>query len=122
LTVPENATSLALIEIGALVVEIEVETALVTFPSAEIVTPVGPVTLALSVTAPLEPDDVCKTTALPDRACEAVIVPLPVSVRVPFVEVIAPLVPMVAEAPVVVMERLPPTVEVPSVTAPVLLI
>lgn len=47
LTVPENATSLAVIVIGALVLEMDLVAALVTLPvpSVVIVTPVVPVTL-----------------------------------------------------------------------------
>lgn len=50
-----------------------------------------------------------------------VIVPLPVRVSVPFVEVTVPEVPIVADAPVVVMDKLPPTEDVPIKTAPALL-
>lgn len=122
LTDPEKLTSLAVIVIGAFVVDIEVEPALVTLPVPLVVmvTPVVPVALALSATAPFEPDDVCSTNELPDRVLDVVMVPLPVNVRMPLVEVMAPDVPMVAEAPVVVMEKLPPTVDVLIVTAPLL--
>lgn len=51
-----------------------------------------------------------------------VIFPLAVKVRVPLVETSVPDVPILAEAPVVVTEKLPPTVDVPRVTAPVFVI
>lgn len=123
LTVPEKETSLAVMVIAELVLEIEVEPALVTLPvpSVVIVTPVVPVALALRAIEPLEPDEVCNTSELPEKAFEAVMVPLAVRVKVPLVDVMLPEVPIVAEALVVVIEKLPPTVDVPSVTAPVLL-
>lgn len=124
LTVPEKATSLAVIVIAEFVLDIEVETAFVTLPvpSVVIVTPVEPVTSAFIVTAPLEPEDVCRVKALPKSTCELVIEPLPVRLSVPLLEVRAPDVPIVADAPVVVTEKLPPTDDVPISTAPVLLI
>lgn len=120
--VPANATSLAVIVIAELVEDIAVDTALVTLPepSVVMVTPVVPVTLALRVTAPFEPDDVTRDNAFPDRTLEAVSVPLAARLKVPLLDVIAPDVPSVAEAPVVVNEKLPPTVDVPSVSAPAL--
>jgi hypothetical protein len=122
LTLPEKETSLAVIVIAELVVDIEVEPAFVTLPVPLVVnvTPVVPVAFALRFIAPLEPEDVLSISALPDRAWEVVMVPLPVSVRVPLVEATAPDVPTLADAPVVVTEKSPPTVEVPIVTAPVL--
>lgn len=74
----------------------------------------------MSVTAPLEPEDVVSDTAFPDIALEIVMVPLDVSDKVPLVDETLPLVPMVADPPVVVTEKLPPTDEVPRVTAPLL--
>jgi len=71
----------------------------------------------LIVTAPLEPDDVCKTSELPESALDVVILPLAVNVSVPAVDVTVPDVPMLAEAPVVVTENAPFTVDVPSVRA-----
>ena len=47
-------------------------------------------------------------------------VPLAISVRVPLLEVTVPDVPMLAEAPVVVTEKLPPTADVLKVVAPAL--
>lgn len=122
LTVPVKETSFAVIVIGELVEEIAAVPLLTTLPvpSVLMVTPVVPVALALRVTAPLDPDDVCKTSVLPEKALEAVILPLAVSVNVPLVEVMAPDVPMLAEAPVVVNVKLLPTVEAPRVTAPAL--
>ena len=118
--VPENATSLAVMVTAELVVLMDLVEALVTLPvpSVVIVTPVVPVTFWLSVTEPLEPEDVVKTTALPEMLLEVVMVPLAVSVSVPLVEVIRPLVPRVAEPPVVVTEKSPPTEEAASVSAP----
>lgn len=120
LTVPENATSFAVIVMAELVLEMEVEPALVTLPvpSVVIVTPLVPVALALRVMEPLEPEDVCNTNELPEKACEAVIVPLAVRVSVPLVDVITPVVPMLADAPVVVMERSLPTIDVSIIVAP----
>lgn len=124
LTEPEKETSFAVMEMGELVDEIEVEPALVTLPvpSVVMVTPVVPIAFAFRVIAPFEPDDVCRIKELPETRLEVVIVPLPVRVSIPLVEEMAPDVPIVAEAPVVVMEKLPPTVEVPSVTAPAFVI
>lgn len=124
LTVPEKATSFAVMVMVLLDDVRAVETALVTLPvpSVVMVTPDVPEALLLSVTAPLEPDDVCNTNVLPDRALDAVMLPLAVNVRLPLVDVIAAEVPMLAEAPVVVTEKLPPTVEAASVTAPALVI
>lgn len=119
---PVKETSLAVMVMGELVDEIDVAPLFVTLPvpSVVIVTPLVPVALALSVTAPLDPDDVCNTSVLPEKALEAVILPLAIKVNVPLVEVMVPEVPMLAEAPVVVSEKLPPTVEAPRVTAPAL--
>lgn len=57
---------------------------------------------------------------LAEMGLPAVMLPLAVSVSVPLVEARAPLVPIFADAPVVVIEKLPPTVEAPNVTAPAL--
>ncbi len=123
LTAPEKLISLAVIEIAELVVDRVPVAPLVTLPvpSVVIVTPLVPVAELLMTIAALEPDDVCSTNVLPEMALEVVIVPVAVRVRVPLVEVTVPDVPMVAEAPVVVMEKAPPTLEVPIVTAPALL-
>lgn len=106
-----------------LVEDMEVAPALVTLPvpSVAIVTPLVPVASALSTMPPLEPEDVCNIKELLDKALDAVMVPLAVSVSIPLVDVTAPDVPMVAEAPVVVMEKVLPTVDVPIMTAPALL-
>lgn len=126
LIVPEKATSLAVIVIGAFVEVIDLEAALVTLPvpSAVIVTPVVPETLWLSVTEPLEPDEVCNATELPDtvRGLKTVILPLAVNVTVPLVDVTLPMMLRSADAPVVATEKLPPTDEVIMPTAPALLI
>ncbi len=74
----------------------------------------------MSVTEPFDPTDVIKASALPDKVLEAVIVPLAVNVNVPLVDVMAPLVPRVAEPPVVVTEKSPPTEDAARVTAPAL--
>ncbi len=122
LTVPEKATSFAVMVMAELVLEMDVEPALVTLPvpSVVIVTPVVPVAFAFRVIAPLDPEEVCNTKELPERALDAVMVPLAVSVSVPLVDVTAPVVPMVAEVPVVVMERLPPTIDVSIIVLPAL--
>ncbi len=119
LTVPEKATSLAVMKIAEFVEEIDVEPALVTLPvpSVLIVTPRVPVALALSAMAPFEPSDVCKVSELPDSALLAVILPLATSVKEPVLDVIAPEVPMLPVAPIVVTEKLPLTVEAARVTA-----
>ena len=74
----------------------------------------------MRVIEPLLPDDVVSTRTLPEMSLDVVIVPLPISVRVPLVDVTAPDVAMVAEPPVVVIEKSPPTVEAARVTAPLL--
>lgn len=56
----------------------------------------------------------------PDIKLLAVTLPVGVKVKVPLVEVILPEVPMLAEPPVVVMEKSLATVDVESVTEPVL--
>ncbi len=108
--------------IGALVEEMEVETALVTFPvpSAVIVTPLVPVTLLLRVISPLEPDDVVRRTMFPLGRPVTERVPLAVRLRVPLVETALLATFRLAEAPVVVTEKLPPTTDEPSVVAPAL--
>lgn len=120
LTVPENVTSLAVMVIGALVVDMALLTPFVTLPvpSVVIVIPVVPVALALRATVPLLPEDVVNNSALPDNALEAVRLPFVVRVSVPVLEVIAPVVVRLAEAPVVVKENVLPTVEAPILTAP----
>lgn len=121
LMVPDKLTSLAVMVIAEFVEEMDVDTALVTLPvpSVVMVTLFVPVALALSVTLPFEPDDVCNTSVLPERALEAVIVPLPVRLSAPVADVTVPEVPMVAEAPVVVTVKLPPTDDVPIMSVPV---
>lgn len=121
-TAPEKPMSLAVIEMAELVVDKLPVAPLVTLPvpSAVIVIPLVPVAELLMIIAPLEPDDVCSTNVVPEMALDVVTVPLPVRVRAPLVEVRVPDVPIVAEAPVVVTVKLPPTDDVPTVTAPVL--
>lgn len=122
LTDPEKATSFAVMDIGELVVLMDVETALVTFPvpSAVIVMPLVPVTLLLRVIAPLEPDDVVNRTIFPLDGPAAERVPLAVKLRVPLVETALLATLRLAEAPVVVTEKLPPTTDEPRVVAPAL--
>lgn len=122
LTVPEKATSFAVIEIAEFVDEMLVEPAFVTLPVPSVVmaTPVVPVPLALRAIVPLLPAEVDKTSELPDNTWLAVRFPLAVSVKVPLVDVIAPAVVILAEAPVVVIEKLPPMVDAPIAKAPVL--
>lgn len=118
LTVPENATSFAVMVMGELVDDIEVEPAFVTLPvpSVVIVTPVVPVALALRVIEPFEPAFVCSTSELPDKA---LLVPMPpaVSVSVPFVDVIVPDV-VIDPLFTVDTEKLPPTDDAPNWMAP----
>jgi len=123
LTVTVEVTSLAVIVMAELVLEMEVLPALVTFPvpSVVMVTPVVPVALAFSAIVPFDPDEVLNTKELPENALDAVMLPLAVIVNVPVLDVIAPLVVKLAEAPVVVSEKAPPTVEAPTDTAPALL-
>lgn len=125
LTVPENETSLAVMVIGEFVVLIDLVAALVTLPapSVVIVTPPVPVTLPFKVIEPPEPEDVCRTTVFPDmvRGLKTVMVPLAASVTAPLVDVTFPVMPRVAEAPVVVTEKSPPTDEVVRKIAPALL-
>lgn len=96
-TVPENATLFAVITIGELVVLMEVPPPLLTLPVplVVIVTPVGPVTLPLRLI-------------------------LSVAVRLiePLVETRGAKLVIVAEAPVVVTEKLPPIVDPARVKAP----
>lgn len=117
---PEKVTSLAVIVTAELVVEMDVEPALVTLPvpSVVIVTPVVPVAFAFKATVPLLPDDVLNTNELPERALDAVRLPFVVMVRAPLLEVIAPVVVKLADAPVVVSENVPPAVDAPTDTAP----
>lgn len=121
---PENVMSLAVMVVTPPDVEMEVEAAFVTLPVPSVVMftlPEKLVTLAFNTIFPLEPDDVCNVTPVElESVLEAVMLPLAVSVRVPVVAVITPEVPILAEAPVVVTEKLLPTVDVPRVTAPVL--
>lgn len=121
-TAPEKLMSLAVIEMAELVVDKLPVAPLVTLPvpSAVIVIPLVPVAELLMIIAPLEPDDVCSTNVVPEMALDVVTVPLPVRVRAPLVEVRVPDVPIVAEAPVVVTVKLPPTDDAPKITAPVL--
>jgi len=121
-SVPESVTSLAVMVTAELVVEIDVLPALVTFPvpSVVIVTPVVPVALAFKAIVPFDPAEVVSANALPEKALEAVMLPLAVMVNVPLLDVIAPVVVKLAEAPVVATEKLPPTVEAPRATAPAL--
>lgn len=122
LTEPEKETSLAVMEIAELVEEIEVEPILVTFPvpSAVIVTPLVPVRLVLTVIAPLEPDDVVNRTIFPLGAPPTERVPLAVRLSVPLVEMALLLTLRLADAPVVVTEKLPPTTDEPRAVAPAL--
>lgn len=123
LTVPENDTSLAVIEMGESVEEMDLDAALLTLPvpSVTIVTPVVPTTFSLRVTAPFVLEDVCSTMALPERRLEPVMLPLAIRVSVPLDELTVPDVPMLAEAPVVVTVKLPLAVELLLiVTAPAL--
>lgn len=123
-TEPEKATSLAVMVTGPDPdVLMPVETALVTLPvpSVVMVTPPPlPVTWSLSVIDPFDPDEVCRTTVAPPIELDVVMEPLAIRVNAPLPEFTIPDVPMVAEAPVVVTEKLPPTDDVPIVTAPVL--
>jgi len=105
------------IDVGPLMVP---EPVMVPEPLALIETVVELVAVALTAMLPFVPEAVCKTIALPLIALEVVMLPLPVSVNVPVDDVRIPEVPMVADAPVVVTEKLPPTVDAPRVTAPAL--
>lgn len=89
-------------------------------PVAVMVTPLVPVTLALSVIAPFVAV-LDRIACVPDRVLLAVRFPFAVIVSTPLVEVTAPLVPKLADAPVVTTVKLPPTEEAPRVRAPVLL-
>ena len=122
LTVPEKVTSLAVMLIDAFVEEMDLVAALVTLPvpSVVMVTPVVPVAFWLSVTEPLEPVEVLKVKALPEMTLDVVMLPLAVRVKVPFVEVTFPLVPILAEPPVVTTEKSPPTEDAAIVRAPAL--
>ena len=114
LTAPANATSPAVMTIGAFVVEIDVETAFVTLYAVlpkVIVTPLVPVTLELSAIFPVP--NICKTTVFPDIGFEIEIPEFVVDMdKVPLVEVTVPEVPKVVTGPVIV--KFPPTDEVPS--------
>ena len=60
LTVPEKATSLAVMVTEVTKLEMEVEAALVTLPVPSVVMAIlPPVALALRVMSPLEPEEVC---------------------------------------------------------------
>lgn len=122
LTEPEKATSSTVIVIAELVEEIDRDEGIERkpVPSVVIVTPLVPVALAAGTMLPLDPEDVCNTNELPESTWLFTMSPLAVRVSVPLVDVTAPKVPMFADAPVVVMEKLPPTVDVPILTAPLL--
>lgn len=125
LTEPENVTSLAVINILQLPQVRLVDPALVTLPVPSVVIvrlPPLAVVSAFRVTLPFDPEEVCSTTDAPKRALDAVMVPLALKVRVAVEEVTEPEVPMVAEAPVVVTEKLPAIDDPPRVTAPALVI
>lgn len=90
-------------------------------PSVVMVTPVVPVALALSAMLPLEPDEVCRSSEFPEITFEVVIVPLAVRLNSPLVDVMAPVVPILALLPVVVTANSPPTDDAARVSAPALL-
>lgn len=115
LTVPENATSPATIVMGASVVEMDVEEALVTllavFPKV-MVTPLVPVTLPFSVILPVA--FICRTTVFPDIGLDVVMLEFVlIMVNAPLVDVTEPEVPKVVTEPVIV--KSPPTDEVPII-------
>lgn len=123
LSVPERVTSLAVIDMGVLPdVEIALDAPLVKLPVPSVVAviPVVPVAFAFKAMVPLLPDDVVNTRELPESALEAVRLPFVVIVSVPALDVMAPVVVRLAEAPVVVKENVLPTVEAPTLTAPAL--
>ena len=102
LTLPENATSLAVMVIGALVDEMEVDTALVTLPVPLVVmvTPVVPVALAFRATRPLVEVAVLILSRFADKALLIVVLPAADMSSVPDA-VTVPLVPSVPAAVVV---------------------
>lgn len=116
LTEPEKITLLAVMAICEPLVEIEVDTALVTLPVPFVVMVMlfVAVTLALRAIVPLEPNDVWRNTSLPDTVLEVVILPAAISASCPFVDATVPEVPMLPA--VVVMVKLPPTEDVPRTT------
>lgn len=121
-TEPAKATSLAVMVIGVFVedVSIDVDTTFVTLPvpsAVMVVPPVPPKALALSAMVPLDPEEVCNTSVSPLTIFEVVMLPLAVTVSV-CPELVMPDVDKLAELPVVVIDKLPPTDELPSVTAP----
>lgn len=99
----------------------KIESVLVTLPvpSVVILIPFVPEAVALTAIEPLEPDEVCKMRLLALIEFEVVMLPLAASVSVPPAP-IEPLVPMLAVAPVVVIERSLLIELKPIVTAPVL--
>lgn len=101
LTVPEKTTSFAVIVIGAFVVLMAVETALVTLPvvAVVIVTPVVPVALAFSCTSPLTEVAVLKLSRFDDKALLIVMLPAVEMSSVPD----AVTVPLVAKVPAAVV-------------------
>jgi len=115
-TLPANDTSLAVIVMGELVEDIEVDTTFVTLPVpfVEMVTPVVPVAFALIAILPLAPEYVCKTSELPDTALLR-LSPTALRVKVPFVEVIAPDVASENSELGAVMVKVLPTEEAPTV-------
>ncbi len=98
-----------------------IESLLVTLPVPSVVMlmPLVPDAVALIATEPLEPDEVCKTRLLAVIVFEVVIVPFAVRVIVPPALTLLD-VPMLAEAPVVVIERSLLMEQKSTVTAPVL--
>lgn len=72
----------------------------------------------MSVIVPLDELEVVNTRAFPEIALDVVILPLAVKESVPLVEVILPLVAILAEPPVVTTVKLLPTDDAASVTAP----
>lgn len=74
----------------------------------------------MRVIAPLEPEEVCsvKIFAAAGAKLAALMFPLAVRVRLPAEELTAKLAIIFAEAPVVVIEKSPPTVDVPILRAP----
>jgi hypothetical protein len=112
---PEKAMSLAVIVMGEEFAEMVVETAFVTVPVPSVVMVIEPPpkpapTLALSTIDPLEPEEVCRTASPVNDAVigfEMVIFPLAFKVKVPPPYVMFPEVPILADAPVVVIFKLP---------------
>lgn len=95
----EKVTSLAVMVIGALVVDMVPELVTLPEPLEVIVTPVVPDTLALTATAPLEPED-CIVNELLAMVWEMVMLPLALRLSVP--TEMAPVVVMWALVAVVV--------------------